>query len=239
MTFVSTVLALLVWSALVVSYVHPIVSFRGVPAFTPPNSWSSQRTGGSSKSVPLESLYESDPMRTSYWSLHGGCIKRVERVVAYPPPPEEYHFSLEFLGFAYKTYDVPGRVRSYGFPTMQFPVPPASSKGTENVPPDPRGSPPWPAPSTYGDPNNIPPDVPSIPVKKSLHYLQIPIWLPAILISIYPAIVWRNHFSTTGRQKRRRERSLCIHCAYDLTGNTSGLCPECGHPIIPPSAPEP
>ncbi len=29
----------------------------------------------------------------------------------------------------------------------------------------------------------------------------------------------------------RRELGLCIHCAYDLTGNTSGVCPECGTPI--------
>jgi hypothetical protein len=24
---------------------------------------------------------------------------------------------------------------------------------------------------------------------------------------------------------------ICIHCGYDLTGNTSGICPECGTPI--------
>jgi rubrerythrin len=23
----------------------------------------------------------------------------------------------------------------------------------------------------------------------------------------------------------------CKQCAYDLTGNTSGICPECGNPI--------
>jgi hypothetical protein len=27
---------------------------------------------------------------------------------------------------------------------------------------------------------------------------------------------------------RRRKKSLCIHCGYDLTGNVSGVCPECG-----------
>jgi hypothetical protein len=32
----------------------------------------------------------------------------------------------------------------------------------------------------------------------------------------------RNHRAKTGR---------CLHCGYRLTGNTSGVCPECGRPI--------
>ena len=27
------------------------------------------------------------------------------------------------------------------------------------------------------------------------------------------------------------EHAICIHCGYCLTGNVSGRCPECGHPI--------
>ncbi len=30
------------------------------------------------------------------------------------------------------------------------------------------------------------------------------------------------------RRHRRRRRGLCAACGYDLTGNTSGVCPECG-----------
>jgi hypothetical protein len=30
------------------------------------------------------------------------------------------------------------------------------------------------------------------------------------------------------RVARRRANGICIRCAYDLTGNTSGVCPECG-----------
>ena len=26
----------------------------------------------------------------------------------------------------------------------------------------------------------------------------------------------------------RRRRGQCVRCGYDLTGNTSGTCPECG-----------
>ena len=38
------------------------------------------------------------------------------------------------------------------------------------------------------------------------------------------------------RRKRhvRRELQLCIKCGYDLTGNESGICPECGRQIEQP-----
>jgi len=29
-------------------------------------------------------------------------------------------------------------------------------------------------------------------------------------------------------QLRERSVPVCIHCGYDLTGNASGVCPECG-----------
>ena len=31
--------------------------------------------------------------------------------------------------------------------------------------------------------------------------------------------------------KRRKRRNQCVDCAYDLTGNASGVCPECGTEI--------
>jgi hypothetical protein len=30
------------------------------------------------------------------------------------------------------------------------------------------------------------------------------------------------------RRRLRRTKSLCTQCGYDLTGNVSGVCPECG-----------
>jgi len=33
------------------------------------------------------------------------------------------------------------------------------------------------------------------------------------------------------RRYRRRRKGLCVKCAYDLTGNTSGTCPECGQDV--------
>ena len=32
------------------------------------------------------------------------------------------------------------------------------------------------------------------------------------------------------RAQLRREAGLCTRCGYDLTGNVSGVCPECGGP---------
>ncbi len=33
------------------------------------------------------------------------------------------------------------------------------------------------------------------------------------------------------RAARLRHRGLCAGCGYDLKGNISGICPECGRPI--------
>jgi Flp pilus assembly protein TadB len=35
---------------------------------------------------------------------------------------------------------------------------------------------------------------------------------------------WRRPY----RDARRAEKGLCVRCGYDLTGNVSGVCPECG-----------
>jgi len=32
------------------------------------------------------------------------------------------------------------------------------------------------------------------------------------------------------RESARRRRGLCVKCGYNLAGNTSGVCPECGNP---------
>ena len=33
------------------------------------------------------------------------------------------------------------------------------------------------------------------------------------------------------RRRRPPRRGFCLRCFYNLTGNTSGICPECGTPI--------
>lgn len=54
-----------------------------------------------------------------------------------------------------------------------------------------------------------------------------PFWPVAVLAMLYPGIAFiRGPF----RRYRRRKRNQCQSCGYNLTGNTSGVCPECGQP---------
>lgn len=51
------------------------------------------------------------------------------------------------------------------------------------------------------------------------------LWPPCVLFAIYPTIAFiRGPF----RRYRRRKRGDCVSCGYNLTGNKSGTCPECG-----------
>lgn len=47
----------------------------------------------------------------------------------------------------------------------------------------------------------------------------------AILLLIPVAILWRL-------DRPRIPPGHCATCGYDLTGNTSGRCPECGEPVL-------
>jgi len=55
----------------------------------------------------------------------------------------------------------------------------------------------------------------------------IPYWLIAVGFVVLPLIGLVNY----GRRARRRSRNVCPVCGYDLTANTSGICPECGTPV--------
>ncbi|MCK4659079.1 MAG: hypothetical protein KAV82_06110 [Phycisphaerae bacterium] len=43
-------------------------------------------------------------------------------------------------------------------------------------------------------------------------------------------------FVIVGITERRRRPGFCWRCGYNLTGNVSGICPECGTPIAKPGA---
>ncbi len=54
------------------------------------------------------------------------------------------------------------------------------------------------------------------------NYIYIPIWmflLPALFATLW---LWRSD---------RRPKHGCMNCGYNLTGNVSGVCPECGTAI--------
>jgi hypothetical protein len=51
----------------------------------------------------------------------------------------------------------------------------------------------------------------------------------AALLAIALAIAFGCHLKSLDDVRReRRARGLCVRCGYDLTGNVSGVCPECG-----------
>jgi len=50
-------------------------------------------------------------------------------------------------------------------------------------------------------------------------------WIPIAILSAAPfCAMIRGPL----RRRSRHRRGLCISCGYDLTGNISGTCPECG-----------
>lgn len=59
---------------------------------------------------------------------------------------------------------------------------------------------------------------------KTLRSCIVPLWTLLTLFSLVTIIVgWR--------ELRKIPPGHCPVCRYDLTGNTSGICPECGTPI--------
>ena len=59
----------------------------------------------------------------------------------------------------------------------------------------------------------------------TLIYLSLPPQLPFFLMVIATSALWWLD--------RRYPRGCCQRCGYDLTGNVSGTCPECGTAVRP------
>ncbi|MCH7840212.1 MAG: hypothetical protein IID38_08260 [Planctomycetes bacterium] len=51
----------------------------------------------------------------------------------------------------------------------------------------------------------------------------LPLIYPLLLMAIPSALLWRRHRLTLPGH--------CSQCSYNLTGNVSGVCPECGTPV--------
>ena len=64
----------------------------------------------------------------------------------------------------------------------------------------------------------------------ALGIAAIPYWPLFIAFSILPALACHRYFRIW-RGSVFASRNQCRNCAYNLTGNTSGVCPECGTKI--------
>lgn len=58
----------------------------------------------------------------------------------------------------------------------------------------------------------------------------IPVAMSALLAT-YPTIAVIRGPLRRRRQTLRRRKGLCVTCGYDLTGNVTGICSECGRTI--------
>jgi hypothetical protein len=65
----------------------------------------------------------------------------------------------------------------------------------------------------------------------SWHGVVLPYRLPAALSSLPPALWLGLRFRRVLLLCRRRRLGPCLRCGYDLTGNSSGRCPECGSAV--------
>lgn len=61
--------------------------------------------------------------------------------------------------------------------------------------------------------------------------VRVPVWALVALLATCPAVAVIHG---PLRRWNRRRRGLCLRCGYNLTGNASGICPECGKKIENP-----
>ena len=63
---------------------------------------------------------------------------------------------------------------------------------------------------------------------KVVEIVGFPLWWLVVAGAAYPVLAF---IRGPLRRYRRRRRNLCLHCGYNLTGNVSGVCPECGRAL--------
>jgi hypothetical protein len=57
------------------------------------------------------------------------------------------------------------------------------------------------------------------------YWCSIPLWLAWSVVSAYPVFVVARRLLV---RRLRRRRGQCLACGYNLAGNVSGVCSECG-----------
>jgi hypothetical protein len=60
---------------------------------------------------------------------------------------------------------------------------------------------------------------------------SVPLYLPLILSAVLPAMSIVSALLVSRRTRHRQQMRECLTCGYNLHGNTSGVCPECGTPV--------
>ncbi len=61
------------------------------------------------------------------------------------------------------------------------------------------------------------------------YVLSLPTLVLAMLFVAFPTIAF---IRGPLRRRSRRRKGLCVSCGYDLTGNVTGVCSECGTRIV-------
>jgi hypothetical protein len=57
--------------------------------------------------------------------------------------------------------------------------------------------------------------------------VMVPYWFLVLATGVIAGIVLYRQ----GVRRKRRDAPVCVRCGYSLTGNVSGVCPECGVPM--------
>ncbi len=62
--------------------------------------------------------------------------------------------------------------------------------------------------------------------------IMFPHWFVAVLLGGTSLLMSRRLRALRARDRRRVPPGHCRRCGYDLTGNKSGVCPECGAAVL-------
>ena len=81
--------------------------------------------------------------------------------------------------------------------------------------------------SNYSIDNPRPGQANVVPIYGSYRFYTVPFWFAAMLVGTPAVLLLPGHVKDRRRMRRARA-GCCLTCGYDLTGNESGVCPECG-----------
>jgi hypothetical protein len=76
-------------------------------------------------------------------------------------------------------------------------------------------------------------DPPPFSSPMQIRSAYFPLWSLVLMAAVLPLMRASVALASLRRRHACRDKG-CRICAYDLTGNTSGTCPECGAPTVNP-----